>query len=91
MKNYLTIHRSRQKTLVYTGMKELEKRLPKKQFIRVYKSFIIPISRITGIEGNFVRLKNVTAEIRIGENKARLMKIIRGKMIQKGCLYISGN
>ena len=83
MKNYVAIHRGGQKTLVYISMKELEERLPKKQFIRVHKSFIIPISRITGIEGNLVRLKNVTAEILIGENyKAELMEIIRGKMIQ---------
>jgi len=83
MKNYVAIHRGGQKTLVYTSMKELEERLPKKQFIRVHKSFIIPISRITGIEGNLVRLKNTTAEILIGESyKAELMQIIRGKMIQ---------
>ncbi len=82
MKNYVAIHRGTQKTLVYTSMKELEEHLPKKQFIRVHKSFIIPITRITGIEGNLVRLKNVTAEILIGENyKAELMEIIRGKMI----------
>jgi DNA-binding LytR/AlgR family response regulator len=83
MKNYVAIHRGGQKTLVYTSMKEMEERLPKKQFIRVHKSYIIPISRITGIEGNLVRLKNVSAEILIGENyKAELMEIIRGKMIQ---------
>jgi DNA-binding LytR/AlgR family response regulator len=83
MKNYVAIHRGGQKILVYTTMKDLEERLPKKQFIRVHKSFIIPISRITGIEGNLVRLKNVSAEIVIGENyKAELMEIIKGKMIQ---------
>lgn len=83
MKNYVAIHRGGQKTLVYTSMKELEERLPKKQFIRVHKSFVIPISRITGIEGNLVRLKNVTSEILIGENyKAELMEIVRGKMIK---------
>src|SRR5688572_26106909 len=83
MKNYVAIHRGGQKILVYTSMKDLEERLPKKQFTRVHKSFIIPISRITGIEGNLVRLKNTPAEILIGENyKAGLMEIIRGKMIQ---------
>jgi DNA-binding LytR/AlgR family response regulator len=83
MKNYMVIHRGGQKTMVYTSMKELEERLPKKQFLRVHKSFIIPVSRITGIEGNLLRLKNVTTEILIGENyKAELMEIIRGKMIQ---------
>jgi two-component system LytT family response regulator len=82
MKNYMIIYRSGQKTLVYTSMKELEERLPGKEFIRIHKSFIIPVSRITGIEGNMVRLKNVTAEVLIGDNyKAELMEIISKKMI----------
>lgn len=83
MKNYVAIHRGGQKTLVYTSMKELEERLPKKHFLRVHKSFIIPIPRITGIEGNLVRLQNVATGVLIGENyKAELMEIIKGKMIQ---------
>jgi two-component system LytT family response regulator len=83
MKNYVVIYRGGQKTFVYTSMKELEERLPAKQFIRIHKSYIIPISRITGIEGNMIRLKNVSNEILIGENyKAALMELIKGRMIQ---------
>jgi len=83
MKNYVAIYTSGKKTLVYTSMKDLEERLPHKSFIRVHKSFIIPIVKITGIEGNLLRLKNVTAEVQIGESyKADLMEIIRNKMIQ---------
>jgi two-component system LytT family response regulator len=83
MKNYVAIHRGNQKTLVYTSMKELEERLPQKQFMRVHKSFIIPLSRITGIEGNLLRLQGVQAEILIGDNyKAELMELIRNKMIK---------
>lgn len=83
MKNYVAIYCADKKTLVYTSMKDLEERLSKKQFIRVHKSFIIPIGKITGIEGNMLRLKNVAAEILIGENyKPDLMEIIRNKMIQ---------
>jgi two-component system LytT family response regulator len=83
MKNYVAIFRGPQKTMVYTSMKELEERLPHKQFLRVHKSFIISVAKITGIEGNLVRLKNVTAEILLGENyKADLMEIIKNKMIQ---------
>lgn len=83
MKNYVAIHCGEKKTLVYTSMKELEERLPQKGFLRVHKSFIIPIAKITGIEGNLLRLKDVRSEILIGENyKADLMEIIRNKMIQ---------
>ena len=82
MKNYIAIHRAGQKTLVYTSMKDLEAKLPRKRFIRVHKSFIIPIARVTGLEGNQVLLKGVNADILIGESyKAELMEMIRGKMI----------
>jgi DNA-binding LytR/AlgR family response regulator len=83
MKNYVAIYRGGQKTLVYTSMKDIEERLPAKKFIRVHKSFIIAIPKITGIEGNLLRLQGVTAEIIIGENyKADLMEIIHNKMIK---------
>ncbi len=83
MKNYVAVHCGPKKTLVYTSMKELEERLPHRSFLRVHKSFIIAVNKITGIEGNMVRLKDVPSEILIGENyKPELMEIIRGKMIQ---------
>lgn len=82
MKNYVAIYRGGQKTLVYTNLKDLVNHLPARQFIRIHKSFIIPINRVTGIEGNRIVLKNVQAEILIGENyKADLMEIIKHKMI----------
>jgi two-component system LytT family response regulator len=83
MKNYVAIHRNNQKTLVLTNMKDLEEKLPGRKFIRVHKSFIIPINRITGIEGNRLLMKNVQAEILIGDSyKPQLMEIIKGRMIQ---------
>ncbi|MDO9372960.1 MAG: LytTR family DNA-binding domain-containing protein [Bacteroidota bacterium] len=82
MKNYVAIYRGGQKTLVYTNLRDLLNHLPAQDFIRVHKSFIIPISRVTGLEGNRILLSGVTAEIMIGENyKSDLMDIIRNKMI----------
>jgi two-component system LytT family response regulator len=83
MKNYVAIHAGGKKILVLTSMKELEERLPRQQFMRVHKSFIIAINRITGIEGNQVLLKDVNAEILIGDSyKAELMELVKNKMIQ---------
>jgi DNA-binding LytR/AlgR family response regulator len=83
MKNYVAIFRGGQKTMVYATMKEIEERLPQKQFIRVHKSFIIPVAHITGIEGNLVRLEDVSVDIMIGDNyKTELMDLIRDKMIR---------
>lgn len=82
MKNYVAIYRDGKKTLVYTNLKDLVNHLPNRQFIRIHKSFIIPINRVTGIEGNRILLKGVTAEILIGENyKTFLMEIIKQRMI----------
>ena len=82
MKNYVAICCEGRKTLVYTNLKDLADRLPPNDFIRIHKSFIIPIARVSGIEGNRILLKNVPAEILIGENyKADLMEIIKNKMI----------
>ncbi len=83
MKNYVAIHRGNQKTLVYTSMKDLEEQLPSRKFIRVQKSFIIPVARITGIEGNMVRLKDVAQGILIGDNyRPALMELIKNKTLR---------
>lgn len=82
MKNYVAFSSKNAKTLVYASMKEIEEYLPRNRFMRVHKSFIIPIDRITGIEGNMILLKDVQAEIMIGDNyKAELMQHISGRTI----------
>lgn len=82
MKNYVAFHCSNTKTLVYASMKEIEDRLPVRHFMRVHKSYIIRIDRITGIEGNRVLLRGVKADIMIGENyKNDLMERVRGKLL----------
>ncbi|HYF32076.1 MAG TPA: LytTR family DNA-binding domain-containing protein [Chitinophagaceae bacterium] len=82
MKNYVAFHCNNVKTLVYAGMKEIEDRLPSRHFMRIHKSYIIRIDRITGIEGNRVLLKGVKAEIIIGENyRNDLMERVKGKLL----------
>jgi two-component system, LytTR family, response regulator len=80
--NYIAVHRGGKKTLVYTTMKEMEERLPRKSFIRVHKSFIVPVAKITGLEGNKLLLKSTKADIVIGESyKPALMEMIKGRMV----------
>jgi DNA-binding LytR/AlgR family response regulator len=80
--NYIAVHRAGKKTLVYTTMKEMEERLPRKQFIRVHKSFIVPVAKITGIEGNKLQLRNTKSDIVIGESyKPTLMEMIKNRMV----------
>lgn len=60
----------------------MEEPLSAKQFIRVHKSFIISIPKITGVEGSLILLKNVTATILLGESyKPAFMAIIKSKLV----------
>lgn len=67
VKNYVAIHHNGVKTLALLNMKDLEERLPARQFLRIHRSYIIAIDRITAVEGNIVRLRGIPAEILLGE------------------------
>ncbi|MCZ8023622.1 MAG: LytTR family DNA-binding domain-containing protein [Flavobacterium sp.] len=56
--NYVKIHSQHEKPImVLDKLTELQEKLPKKQFIRVHKSFIINVSHIQKIEGNMINIK----------------------------------
>jgi DNA-binding LytR/AlgR family response regulator len=83
MKNYVAIHHSGVRTLALLTMKDLEDRLPPARFMRIHRSFIIPVDRITAIEGNMVMLRNVREGILLGETyRPAFLEKMRGKMLQ---------
>jgi len=66
--NYIYIYHEGIRTLANSSMKEIESKLPTSMFIRVHKSYVVSIDRITGIEGNKILLKkNIKAEILLGD------------------------
>lgn len=67
MKNYVAFHHNGIRTMALLTMKDVEDRLPKTHFTRVQKSFIVPLNKITSIDGNQVFIKGVTTEVIIGE------------------------
>lgn len=83
MKNYVAIHYNGHKTMALLNLKDLEQRLPKKNFLRIHKSFIVAISKITAIEGNKILLRNVNAEIMLGDAfKTEFLDIMRNKLME---------
>ncbi len=71
------------KILSLMNMKDLEERLSAKKFIRVHKSFIVPIANIAATDGNAITLKrNNKTEIIIGNvYRPAFIEIMRSKMI----------
>lgn len=67
MGNYVAFYCMGKKILSLINMKDIEGRLLPKNFIRVHKSFIVPISNISAVNANAILLKNnVGIEIIIG-------------------------
>jgi two-component system, LytTR family, response regulator len=83
MRNYVAIVCGDKKTMSLMNMKDLEDNLPVNKFIRVHKSFIIPISNILSIDGNTILLKrNKNANIIIGGGyKAAFLELMKAKMV----------
>lgn len=83
MRNYVAIACGTRKILSLMNMKDLEDKLAGKNFVRVHKSYIVPVANIASVNLNIIRLKrNHEVEIIIGNAyKARFMDILRTGMI----------
>lgn len=82
MKNYVAFHHNGNRTVALITMKEIEGKLPEQHFIRVQKSFIIALNKITALDGNRVILKDVSSEILIGETyRQHLLETIKKKQL----------
>ncbi len=75
MKDYLKIFVKERPLVVHQTMKKIEDLLPKNKFIRVHKSYIVAISAVNSIVGNFIEING--KEIPIGANyKDHLIKLV---------------
>jgi two-component system, LytTR family, response regulator len=64
MKNYVGINtKDGKRIMTLMNMKDFEEALPKDDFVRVHKSYLISIDSITAIEGNNAILGNLTVPI----------------------------
>lgn len=80
--NYIAIHNGNRTILVYSTMKEIENYLSPLHFIRIHKSFIIALSKISHIEKNMVVLKNIEVKISIGQTyKDDFLNKINNKLL----------
>lgn len=67
MKNYLSINTSEESVVTLLNIKDLEERLPAKNFMRVHKSYIISLNKIRALDGNQILFKDIKAYVPLGE------------------------
>ena len=78
LKDYIKIHLVNAKPLVIRmGMKAIEDKLPSRKFLRVHKSYIISIPRITSIRKNLVYLG--THEVTVSDNYKDALLALTGQ------------
>ncbi|WP_316801668.1 LytTR family DNA-binding domain-containing protein [Pedobacter nototheniae] len=78
MQNYVAIHTKTGKVMSLQNIKKTEEQLPKKQFIRVHKSYIIAVNKIISIERSRIYIGETI--ISLGDvYKDEFYKIIEGK------------
>ena len=81
--NYVILHTTNNKMIVYLTIKGVAESLPPESFIKVHKSFVVNMHKINSIEGNFIRIG--TTEIPISQNyQDEVVKsILRNKMLKR--------
>lgn len=83
MLNYVMLHTSQKKMIVYVTIKALEEQLPSTLFIKVHKSFIVNRSKISSIEGNMLHVGNDKITISQNLREKVLNEIVKDKMIKR--------
>jgi DNA-binding LytR/AlgR family response regulator len=58
LKDYIRIHTDTEKLIVLENMKDILEKLPKNKFVRIHRSYIIPLNKIKIIEGNRIQMTN---------------------------------
>jgi two-component system LytT family response regulator len=58
MQNYISIYTTTEKIISLQNIKKIEEQLPKSQFIRVHKSYLVAINKIISIERSRIYIGN---------------------------------
>jgi DNA-binding LytR/AlgR family response regulator len=74
LENYIIIQTTQRKYVTYLTMKGLEEYLPAGQFVKIHKSYLVPIAKIDSIEGN---------EVKIGNEKLPLSRNLRAEVLER--------
>lgn len=84
LKDYVIIRTETGRVITLQTMKSLEDKMPMKNFMRVHRSYIVNVDKITAITGNMIELieRNETKQIPVGKNyRDELSKVIDDKRL----------
>ncbi len=83
MQNYVSIYTARGKFFTMLLLKNLEDKLDSKAFIRVHKSYIVPIGKIESIESNLIFIQSCRIPISRNYREQVIEQVIANKLWDK--------
>ncbi|MCD8031551.1 MAG: LytTR family DNA-binding domain-containing protein [Bacteroides sp.] len=83
MQNYVKLHFREDKKVIHQTLSSLEKMLPKEQFFRIHKSFLINVSHIDSIMGGRVYVSGVELPLSRHRKEELLNQVVYKNLISK--------
>ncbi len=80
LQNYVTIFTTKGKYIALLMLKTLEENLGNKSFIRVHKSYIVPINKIESIEGNELKIQSHKIPISRNYRDQVMEQVVKNKL-----------
>ncbi|MBX9785246.1 MAG: LytTR family DNA-binding domain-containing protein [Chitinophagaceae bacterium] len=82
MGNYVTIHTKAKKFITYLTLKGIEEYLPKDSYVRIHKSYLVPIDKIQSIDENDIKVADTVLPVSRNYKEELNLKINR-KLIKR--------
>lgn len=83
MQNYCIIHTLTRKLICYITLTAMLEKLPKDRFMKVHKSFIVALDKVTGIEGSLLKVGNVDIPVSRSLRQFITKMIIGGNLLKR--------
>jgi DNA-binding LytR/AlgR family response regulator len=84
LQNYAVIHVAGRKLITYMTLSSLENQLPKDQFLKVHKSFLVSVQHITAIDGDEIFLRDIRVPISRNLREQVMNQILGSRLFKRG-------
>ena len=83
MMNYIVLHTTSRKLIVYLTLKGILAQLPASDFVQVHKSFIVNREMVSSIRGNVLQLGAATVPVSQHYYEAAMQEILKDKIVKR--------
>ena len=83
LQNYVAIHTAEKKLITYLTFKSIEESLPADRFMKVHKSYLVAVQKITSIEGNEIIAGNHHIPISRNLKDEVMERLLKGRFLKR--------